>query len=306
VPDVLVLGDANPDLVLRGDVEPEFGQAERLVEEGTLVVGGSGAIFACGAARLGLSVAFVGVVGDDALGRFMLDALRERAVDTSACVVAPGRPTGVSVILARGDDRAILTSRGTIADLDGSLVNRDLLRSVRHVHASHYFLQTKLREDLPVIFDEAHRAGATTSVDPNFDPAGEWNGGLLELLHLTDVFLPNAEEARRISGMDDAEKACVSLAERGPVVAAKMGAEGGLAIAGRTLVRAPAHTVEVVDTIGAGDAFDAGFVAGHLSDLPLERSLALAVACGSLATRGAGGTAAQSTMDEALAVVWAS
>jgi sugar/nucleoside kinase (ribokinase family) len=123
---------------------------------------------------------------------------------------------------------------------------------------------------------------------------------------MTDVFLPNAEEARRISRLDDAEKACLSLAERGPVVAAKMGAEGGLAIAGRTLVRAPAHTVEVVDTIGAGDAFDAGFVAGHLSDLPLERSLALAVACGSLATRGAGGTAAQPTMDEALAVVWAS
>jgi len=305
--DILVLGDANPDLVLRGgDVEPEFGQTERLVDEGRLVAGGSGAIFACGAARLGLSVAFVGVVGADAFGRFMLDALVERGVDVSGCVVDQERPTGVSVILARGDDRAILTSRGTIADLRGSLVDRGLLRSTRHMHVSHHFLQTKLREDLPKLFDEARGAGATTSVDPNFDPAGEWNGGLLDLLAVTDIFLPNAEEARRIAAQDDVEKACASLAERGPVVAAKLGREGGLAIEGHRVLRASAPAVDVVDATGAGDGFDAGFVVGRLAGLPLERCLGLAVACGSLSARGIGGTATQPTMDEALEAVSAS
>ena len=70
--DILVLGDANPDLVLIGEtVVPAFGQAERLVNDARMVVGGSGAIFACGAARLGLRVAFAGVVGDDIFGRFV-------------------------------------------------------------------------------------------------------------------------------------------------------------------------------------------------------------------------------------------
>jgi hypothetical protein len=94
--DLLVLGDANPDLIVRGDVIPEFGQAEKLVDGADLVIGGSGAIAACGAARLGLRVAFSGVVGDDVFGRFMLDALAERGVDTTGLVVDPRpvwRPT---------------------------------------------------------------------------------------------------------------------------------------------------------------------------------------------------------------------
>jgi bifunctional ADP-heptose synthase (sugar kinase/adenylyltransferase) len=76
--DLLVLGDANPDLVLLGDVEPAFGQAERLVERAHLTVGGSGAIAACGAARLGLRVGFCGVVGDDLFGRFLRARLEGR------------------------------------------------------------------------------------------------------------------------------------------------------------------------------------------------------------------------------------
>ena len=299
--DVLVLGDANPDLVVRGgDVEPAFGQAERVVDEARLVVGGSGSIFSCGAARLGLRVAFVGVLGDDPFGRFMLESLAERGVDTSGCVVDPSRPTGASVILSRGEDRAILTSTGTIADLRGELVDRELLRSARHVHVSSYFLQTSLAPDLPELFREARAAGATTSVDPNWDPSEGWDGGLLALLLETDVFLPNSEEARRITGIDGFEVACATLAERGPVVAAKSGEGGGLAIAGDEIVRSAVLPVDVVDTTGAGDGFDAGFIAGRLLGRPLERCLAVAVACGSLSTRAVGGTAAQPTLDEAI------
>jgi len=299
--DVLVLGDANPDLVVRGgDVEPAFGQAERVVDEARLVVGGSGSIFACGAARLGLRVAFVGVLGDDPFGRFVLESLAERGVYTSGCVVDPSRPTGASVILSRGEDRSILTSTGTIADLRGELVDRELLRSARHVHVSSYFLQTSLAPDLPELFREARAAGATTSVDPNWDPSESWDGGLLALLLETDVFLPNSEEARRITGIDGFEVACVTLAESGTVVAAKSGEGGGLAIAGHEIVRSAVLPVDVVDTTGAGDGFDAGFIAGRLLGRPLERCLALAVACGSLSTRAVGGTAAQPTLDEAI------
>jgi sugar/nucleoside kinase (ribokinase family) len=301
--DLLVLGDANPDLVLRGDVEPAFGQAEKLVDDARLVVGGSGAIAACGAARLGLRVAFVAVVGDDEFGRFMLDELASRGVDTRGCVVDPHRQTGVSVVLSRGEDRAILTAPGTIGDLRGELVDRELLRSSRHVHVSSFFLQRSLRADLPGLFDEAHEAGATTSVDPNWDPSGRWDGGLLELLERTDCFFPNSVEARAIAGIDDVDVAAGVLAERGAIIAVKFGQGGGLVMAGQEVARSESIAAEVVDTTGAGDSFDAGFLAGRLNGWPLSRCLQLAVACGSLSTRAAGGTAGQPTMEEALSAL---
>jgi sugar/nucleoside kinase (ribokinase family) len=300
--DLLVLGDANPDLVLRGgDVEPAWGQTERLVEEGRLTVGGSGAIMACAAAKLGLRTAFAGVVGDDPFGSYMRDQLEARGVDTRGVVVDPHRPTGVTVVLSRGDDRAMLTSPGTIADLRGSLVDPDLLAGARHVHVSSYFLQRALRADLPSLFTEAHTAGTTTSVDPNWDPDEEWDGGLLGLLPDTDLFLPNSAEARATTGIDDIDIAAESLAGRGGTVAIKFGDGGGMVVRGEETVRVPGIQVVVVDTTGAGDTFDAGFIAGHLAGWPLGRCLALANVCGGLSTVAAGGVDAQPTMEEALA-----
>ena len=111
--DLLVVGEVNPDVVVRAaDPVPAFGQVERLVDAIELVVGSSSAILACGAARLGLRTAFAGVVGDDALGRFMLEALRARGVDPAAIRVDPAVPTGASVILSGAGDRAILTAPG--------------------------------------------------------------------------------------------------------------------------------------------------------------------------------------------------
>src|SRR5207245_4463317 len=143
--DLLVLGDANPDLVMLGsDVEPAFGQAERLVDEGRLTLGGSGAILACGAARLGLRVSLCAVVGDDAFGAFVREKLDERGVDTSGLIVDEELSTGVSVILSGARDRAILTALGTIGDLSAERIDPSLLSSARHVHVSSYFLQLRL------------------------------------------------------------------------------------------------------------------------------------------------------------------
>jgi sugar/nucleoside kinase (ribokinase family) len=299
--DLLVLGDANPDLVLRGgDLEPAWGQAERLVDEGTLTVGGSGAIMACAAAKLGLRAGFAGVVGDDPFGSFMRTELESRGVDTRGVLVDPHRPTGVTVVLSRGEDRAQLTALGTVGDLRGSLVDPELLRSARHVHVSSYFLQKALRPDLPALFEEAHASETTTSIDPNWDPDEQWDAGILGALTATDLFLPNSAEARAITGIDDIDIAAESLAARGGVVAIKFGDGGGMVVRGEEAIRVPGINVDVVDTTGAGDTFDAGFIAGHLAGWPLDRCLALANVCGGLSTRAAGGVAAQPTMEEAL------
>jgi sugar/nucleoside kinase (ribokinase family) len=296
--DLLVLGDLNPDLVLRGEgVEPAFGQVERLVDAADLVIGGSGAIVACGAARLGLRTAIAGVVGDDLFGRFMLDALSAHGVEVGGVVVDPGLQTGLTVVLTREDDRAMLTFPGAIAALGADALDPDLVRSARHVHVASYFLQTGLAPGLRDLF---RLAGATTSIDPNWDPAEDWDAGLRELLPLTDVLLPNAEEAVRIAGRADPEEAALALSAEGPLVVVKLGAEGALAVRGEEVVRVAAPPgVEPVDTTGAGDSFDAGVLAGLLGGWPLERALALGCTCGALSTRAAGGTAAQPTLEEA-------
>jgi len=302
VPDLLVLGDCNPDLLVAGAGEPKFGQVERLVDDARLVIGGSAAIVACGAARLGLSAGLVGVVGDDFLGRFMREAVAELGVDVSSVVVEAERPTGISVVLVRGDDRAILTALGTIPALSAEAVDIELLRATRHVHVSSFFLQERLREELPALLGEARSAGATVSVDPNWDPREEWDGGLLEVLRSADLLFVNAEEVRRIAGEDDAEAAARKLAQLGRlVVVVKLGADGAVAVRGAGVVRASVPKVDVVDTVGAGDSFDAGFIAGFLSGRSDEEALGLACACGALSTRAAGGTAAQPTLAEAMA-----
>ncbi|MCK2218089.1 sugar kinase [Actinomadura sp. ATCC 31491] len=302
--DLLVVGDANPDVVLSGAPRRlGYGQREQLVSGGDLVLGGSGAITACGAARLGLRVAFAGRVGDDAAGRFVLDALSARGVDVTHCVAGP-RPTAMTVVLADGADRAILTSPGCLPDLTAADVPRGL---ARHVHVSSYFLQPALAAGLPELLAGERERGASTSLDTNDDPAGAWQG-LAGVLPEVDVFLPNAAEAVAVAARLPSrapnplplsvEEAAARIGALGPAVVVKDGAAGALAWRDGTLTRVPAVPLEPVDTVGAGDSFNAGLIAARLRGLGLRECLRVAVACGSLSTRAAGGTAAQPTWKE--------
>lgn len=302
--DLLVLGDVNPDLVLHGgDVTPAFGQAERIVDEARLTVGGSGAILACGAARLGLRVAIVGVVGDDLFGAFMREHLVERGVDVSGLVVDRELPTGLTVVLSGDTDRAILTSLGTISALRAQMIDQKVLASARHVHVSSFFLQRGLVPDLPELFAEAHASGATTSVDPNWDPSGGWDGGLGDLLASVDVLMPNEMEATRLARTSDVDIAIAVLRQHVTTVVVKAGDRGAVAVGPGQRATAPAIRVAAVDTTGAGDSFDAGFLAATLGGESLERCLAIANACGALSTRATGGVDAQPTMQEAIEAI---
>jgi sugar/nucleoside kinase (ribokinase family) len=301
--DILVAGEINPDLILSGNVTPAFGQMEQLVDSADLTVGSSSAIFACGAARLGLKVAIVGVCGADIFGRFMLDELEKAGVDVSGTILDPSLQNGLSVILTRpGGDRAILTHLGTINRLRAEQVSGDLLQKSRHLHVASYFLQTELQPGLPGLFQRAHDLGLTTSLDTNWDPSGKWSG-FDELLGQVDAFLPNQNEALAISAAAGVETALRILSRKCRVVAIKSGQAGGRARQGDEIAIAAALPVQVVDTVGAGDGFDAGFLYGWLKGWSLEKALRLAVVCGSLSTRLAGGTNAQPTLDEAMQYV---
>lgn len=294
---VLVAGDANVDLVLRGDVVPRFGQAEQLVDSGELVLGGSASIAACGIARLGVPTSLVARVGDDAFGRFQLDGLAAAGVSTTHVVVDPVVPTGLSVILSAPDDRAILTVPGTIPTLRASDVRTALAATdATHLHVASYFLQPTLAAELPGLLAEVRAAGVTVSLDTNWDPAEQW-AGVLELLPHVDVFLPNLAELRALGSGADVDIAR-DLARRGPRVVVKAGADGGWSLdATGAFFQAPGLPVDVVDTTGAGDSFDAGYLAALAHGVADEAErLRWAAAAGSLSTLGSGGTGRQASL----------
>ena len=294
---ILVAGELNPDLVFSGAASlPQPGR-EVLAEDFSLQLGSSSAICAAGLARLGNEVSFVGRVGPDPLGRFALDALGATGVDVSPVLVDPGVKTGITVSISAGD-RALLTCLGAIEALAAEDVPDGLLRGFRHLHVSSYYLQRRLRPGLAGLFHRARSLGLSTSLDPGCDPAGRWDDGIREVLPQTDVFLVNEVELAGLAGAEQMEDALRALA-RGPgLVVAKLGPRGCATLDGGRIRLVPAIPVEVLDTTGAGDSFNAGFLHAWLRRRSLEDCLRCGVVCGSLSTRALGGTASQPSWNE--------
>jgi sugar/nucleoside kinase (ribokinase family) len=305
--DLVVVGDCNPDvLVLGDDVTPAFGQQEKLVASMSLVIGGSAAITAVAAARLGLRVALVAAVGADPAGEFMLGQLAGEGVDTAAVAVRPDTPTGMTVALSRGNDRAILTAVGAVATLTAQDVPAALLGRARHLHVSSYFLlERSLGRGLAALLAAARAAGATTSLDTNWDPSGRWGDDRLRAaLAQTDLLLPNETEALRLSGTARLPDAVPVLTASGSRLVVKLGARGALC-ADRTRLHSaepPATVDSPVDTTGAGDCFNAGLIAGLLCGMDLPAAAGLGCAVGTASTSGVGGTAGCPDLPAALAL----
>ena len=293
--DLVVVGDINPDLVLSApDLRVEFGQREALADSAELRLGGSAAITACAASRLGLSVAFCGLVGGDQHGRFCVEAMQEHGVDTAAVRFDRDVSTGLTVILQRGGDRAIVTHLGSIGTLRREHLDLNVIGRARHVHVGSYFLLDALRDELPALFADLRAAGATTSLDTNDDPRGAFD--VDAMLEHCDVFLPNEAEARRITGAASSGAAAAVLAGHVGTVAITS-ASGALARRRDEVAEVDAPLVEpdtIVDSIGAGDNFDAGFLYGFLHGWDLARSVHAGLDAAARSLVGRGGTGALS------------
>jgi sugar/nucleoside kinase (ribokinase family) len=296
---LLIAGELNPDLILGNcHIFPEPGK-EVLVDDLTLTLGSSSAICASGLARLGDSVTFASVVGADPYGDFCIDALRQTGVDVSLVQRRPGLKTGITVSITSARDRALVTYPGAITALRAEDLPDTVFAGHRHFHVSSWFLQDGLRPGLKGLFAAAHRAGLTTSLDTGYDPSEQWSTELLlDTLTAVDVFLPNETEIKAITGQNGLEAALHNLDNGKLLIVAKLGAEGCIARHRAESIRAYAFPVEVADTTGAGDSFNAGFLHAWLRGELLEDCLRFAGACGALSTRGMGGAAAQASEED--------
>lgn len=301
--DIVTFGDLCVDFLMTGaDVVPQFGQVEKIVEDYVLEMGGSCSIFACQAAKLGLKVAILGKVGKDQFGELIVNRMEESGVDTQYVEIDPNLKTGCGIALCKPDgDRAIMTYLGTINVLTESDVRDDWLQMSKHLHHGSYYLHTGLRPGIPNIFRRAKALGLTISLDTNWDPDEKWGIGLGEIIQMVDIFLPNEQEVLRIANISDLSAAVGYLHQLGTkLIAVKQGSKGAFVSDGKEIYHCVVEPVSGGDSVGAGDSFDAGFLAGWMRGLSLETSLKIACACGRSVASQIGGVKGQLTWDEAI------
>ncbi len=278
------------DLIVRGKVRPHFNQVEQLVDDYVIELGGSANIYAVQFAGLGGHAGVVGAVGDDHFGRLACDALRAAGVDVSRVRKSSEVKTGLGLTLAEKNDRAILTYLGSIDVISPKELGEELLAASKHWHLASYFLLKKLRSSWPAWLKRLRKAGVTTSLDPNWDPENLWRG-VDDLLPHIDLLFCNQTEARALTKETDLIRAGKALNKLGPLAVIKRGKEGAIAFKNGEVWEAASQSggkLKVVDSIGAGDCFDAAFVrAWQLGwDMPRCMKLAIRCACASLGAAG--------------------
>ena len=289
---ILVAGELNADAVFVGlSSLPRLGH-EVLAEDFSLELGSSSAICAAGLAKLGNEVGFVTRVGADMLGRFCLDRLKLLGVDASAAIIDPALKTGITAAIST-TDRALVTYPGTISELAAADIPPELLRCYQHVHVSSYFLQNALRPGLHELFATAKRLGLSTSLDPGADPTDTWCADVHDLLENVDIFLPNEVELTALTGGVGIEDGLRALENGRTLTVAKLNKKGCAVLKPDGLLTVPAIPVVPVDTTGAGDSFNAGFLHARLHGKSLEECLRCGIVCGGLSTQSPGGVAGQ-------------
>ncbi|HTV56562.1 MAG TPA: carbohydrate kinase family protein [Terriglobia bacterium] len=291
--DVTVVGELNLDLILYGLPDQLSPEKEILASGVTLTLGSSSAIFAHNLATLGNRVGFVSRIGDDPLGQISLDRLGGSGVDVSKVKRVSGpTTTGLTVILPRSQFRNILTYPGTMFEMSFADLDLDFLADSRHFHLSSFFLHRALRPRTDDLFREMKSAGLTTSLDINDDPEDRWNSGLWDVLRYVDVFFLNERELKKVVGKEDLRSAIDRISEAVPLTVVKLGANGALLRQKDRELRDGALPVQVVDLVGAGDSFDAGFLHQFIRGVDPERCLEYANLAGAFSTTRPGGTEA--------------
>lgn len=291
--DVTVVGELNLDLILYGLPEELAPERELLASGLTLTLGSSSAILAHNLAALGSRVGFISRIGGDPLGQLSIDRLAASGVDVSRVrKVAGPVSTGLTVILPHSGFRNILTYPGTMFEMNFEDLDVEFLADSNHFHLSSFFLHRALQPKIRELFATMKARGLTTSLDVNDDPEDQWDSGVWDVLPYIDVFFLNARELEKLTGKPGLESGVARLSAIVPHVVVKLGADGALLARGGKTLRSPAVHAEVVDVVGAGDSFDAGFLHQFVRGANLDLCLDFANLAGAFSTTRPGGTEA--------------
>jgi sugar/nucleoside kinase (ribokinase family) len=246
----------------------------------------------------------VGKVGADPFGDFILQLLDERGVDRRGVLQDSAVSTSATVVLVdSAGERTFLHLPGANGQLRREELDEDALFSGRALHVAGALVMPEL-DGSPTagVLEEAKARGLTTSLDTVWDATGRWERLLPSLPHL-DLFVPSLAEGSAISREPEPESVAAWLRERGVgTVALKLGAEGCFVASEEFEGFVAAPAVEAIDGTGAGDAFAAGLLYGHLAGWPLERAAALANAAGALAATAVGAVEGVRGLEETLAL----
>lgn len=286
-PDGLVLstGRLYCDLVFRGlTAMPHLGE-ERFADDLAIVPGGGGFITAAHLVGLGRPAALLARLGEDPLSQSLLPALARSGVELGFLERAADAGPQLTVAMVQDGERAFLSRRA------GSARPATLPAALGDVRVAHlHIAEFATLAEIPHLVTDARHHGLTVSLDPSWDDALIRSPDLVALCNGVDIFLPNASEARAIADCDDLDTAGRQLAQHFALVVIKDGGDGARLYEGRESLALPAAPCQgVLDTTGAGDAFNAGFLAAWLGGSSPERALAEGIACGTLSVQSVGG-----------------
>ena len=297
--DIAAIGELNVDIILNGiESEPEIGK-EKFCKEMTVTLGSSTAIFAANAAALGSKVCFVGLLGRDSFGQLVRTSLEAKGVATQ--FLAEGdTPTGATICMNYGEDRANLTYQGSMDVMGFDQIDKSVFDLSKHIHLSSLFMQSALLRDIHKVLDLAAEKGCTVSLDTQWDPMETWKLDYATVLPKVTVFLPNEKELQALTGKTDLESAIAEvLPYLGCAMVVKCGSKGSLLVlkdGSRHFLPAFLNK-QVVDAIGAGDSFNSGFVSAFVKGMPLQVCQETGNLTGAVNTTAAGGTGAFTSLE---------
>ena len=297
--DIAAIGELNVDIILnRIESEPEIGK-EKFAKDMTVTLGSSTAIFAANAASLGSKVCFVGLVGKDSFGELVKTSLEAKGVDTRYIMEGP-TPTGATICMNYGEDRANLTYQGSMDVMGWDDIDKDVFDNTRHIHLSSLFMQSALLRDIHKVLDAAKEKGITVSLDTQWDPMETWKLDYRSVLPKITIFMPNEKELQALTHKDSLEGAIAEvLPYLGNAMVVKCGSKGSLLVLkDGNMKLLPAYlNSDVVDAIGAGDSFNSGFISAFVKGLPLEDCQETGNLTGAVNTTAAGGTGAFTSLE---------
>lgn len=292
--DIIAIGELNVDVILnRIDGEPEIGK-EKFAKEMNLTLGSSTAIFAANIACLGAKTGFIGMIGRDIFGDLIESSLAAKGVNTSMLIKSENHSSGATICLNYHEERANITYQGAMDFMELSDINKEIFQLTKHIHLSSVFMQSGIKKDLIEILTYARDNNVTTSLDPQWDPTEKWDFDYERILPLLNVFLPNETELKLITNSQTLDEAIQKIIPFIGICVVKLGRKGSLLLQkGQTPMLLDAFiNNNVIDAIGAGDSFNAGFIHAFVNRETAETAQFVGNLTGAINTTAAGGTGA--------------